>query len=80
MPNVKAASDNSVEILATVALLRDFPEQGLLRGEAGTVVESLSPTAVEVEFVDQDGRTRALVAVNKEDLLVLHLNPVPQVA
>jgi len=41
MPNVKAASDNSVEILATVALLRDFPEQGLLRGEAGTVVESL---------------------------------------
>jgi len=82
MPNTKRSSESvtSMEILTTVALLRDLPEQGLLRGEAGTVVECLSPTAVEVEFVDPGGRTRALVAVNTEDLLVLHLNPVPQVA
>jgi hypothetical protein len=69
-----------MEILTTVALLRDLPEQGLLRGEAGTVVERLSPTVVEVEFVDPDGRTRALVAMNTEDLLALHLNPVRQFA
>ncbi len=80
MLNVNAIVDNPIEMLAVVALLRDFPEEGLLRGEAGTVVEYLSPTAVEVEFVDSDGCTRAMVAINTEDLLVLHLNPVPQVA
>jgi hypothetical protein len=80
MPSVKSILDNPIEMLAVVALLRDFPEEGLQRGEAGTVVEYLSPTAVEVEFVDSDGRTRAIVAVKTEDLLVLHLNPVPQAA
>jgi class 3 adenylate cyclase len=80
MPNVNAISENPIEMLAVVALLRDLPEEGLQRGEAGTVVEHLSPTAVEVEFVDPDGSTRAMVAVEAEDLLVLHLNPVPQAA
>jgi len=80
MLNSKTTSDNPIEILAVVALLRDLPEEGLVRGEAGTVVEHLSPNTVEVEFVDTDGRTRAMVALNTEDLLVLHLNPVPQVA
>jgi len=80
MSNLNAASQNPIEMLAVVALLRDLPEEGLLRGEAGTVVEHLSPTAVDVEFVDPDGRTRALVAVKTDDLLVLHLDPVPQVA
>jgi len=80
MPNVNAISENPIEMLAVVALLRDLPQEGLLRGDAGTVVEHLSPTAVEVEFVDSDGRTRAIVAVKTEDLLVLHLNPVSQAA
>jgi hypothetical protein len=80
MPGVKATPENPIEMLAVVALLRDLPEHGLLRGEAGTVVEHLSPTVVEVEFVDADGRTRAMAEVAAEDLLVLHLNPIPQVA
>ena len=80
MPGVKATPENPIEMLAVVALLRDLPEYGLLRGEAGTVVEHLSPTVVEVEFVDADGRTRAMAEVAAEDLLVLHLNPIPQVS
>jgi hypothetical protein len=40
-----------------VALLRDCPERSLVRGQAGTVVELLSPTAAEVEFSDDEGRT-----------------------
>jgi hypothetical protein len=71
---------SAIKLLALVAVLHDMPEELLVRGDVGTVVEELSPTAVLVEFVNLDGSTRVLVAVKNEDLLVLHLNPVPQVA
>lgn len=41
-------------------------------GDVGTVVELLPPDAVEVEFIDRDGHTRALSTLQIADLLVLN--------
>jgi hypothetical protein len=38
----------------------------------GTVVELLPPDAVEVEFLDCDGRTRSVATLNIKDVLVLN--------
>jgi hypothetical protein len=43
---------SELQLLAEVALLRDLPGHGLVRGQLGTVVEMLSPDAAEVEFCD----------------------------
>lgn len=69
-----------VELLSEVALLRDLPERGLVRGQVGTVVEALAEGAVEVEFCDDQGRTYATAAVQPEDLVRLHHGPLEQVA
>ena len=69
-----------LEMLAEVALLRDLPERGLLRGQVGTVVEILGPNTFEVEFSDDQGRTYATAAVATEDLVRLHHAPLEQVA
>jgi hypothetical protein len=61
-----------------VRLLRPLPEHGLPTGAEGTVVmdyakyssRDLTP-AYEVEFVDSDGMTQALVTVPEEDLEVV---------
>lgn len=69
-----------VENLAVVALLVDAPKYSLVRGQVGTVVESLSPGVVEVEFSDGEGRPYAMAALPIEDLMVLHHSPVQQTA
>jgi len=46
-----------IRLSDVVALTEDIPDRGLLRGQVGTVMESLSPGVFEVEFVDNDGRT-----------------------
>jgi len=61
--------------LDVVALTKDFSESRLLRGQVGTVVESLGPDVFEVEFVDNDGRTYATVPLNSGQLLMLHYQP-----
>ena len=65
-------------LLDVVALLTDCPDEGLTRGQVGTVVETLSNKAVLVEFSDDDGRPYAVTACPLADLLVLHY--VPQAA
>jgi hypothetical protein len=55
-----------------VAILEDKPAKGLVRGQVGTVVETLAPGVFEVEFSDNDGRTYASLALKGERLLVLH--------
>jgi hypothetical protein len=71
----------NLEYLSVVALLQDLPEQGLLRGQVGTVVELYSPTVGEVEFCDQEGHTYALVPLNSDQLIRLHHDrPLEQVA
>lgn len=69
-----------IELLAEVALLRDLPAVGLVRGQVGTVVETLSGDAVEVEFIDDLGRTYSTAAIPSEDLVRLHHSPLEQVA
>jgi hypothetical protein len=64
--------------LDVVALLSDRPADGLVRGQVGTIVETLSETDVLVEFCDDDGRAYAIIACPRTDLLALHY--VPQAA
>jgi hypothetical protein len=54
--------------LDIVVLERDFPANGLKRGDLGTVVEVYEPNGVEVEFVTASGRTEALVTLNVADI------------
>ncbi len=49
--------------LDVVVLKTDQPAHGLKRGDLGTVVDTYSPDAIEVEFVTASGRTKALVTV-----------------
>jgi hypothetical protein len=41
-------------------------------GDVGTVVELLPPDGVEVEFLDREGRTRAVATLSISDVLVLN--------
>jgi hypothetical protein len=61
-----------------VQLRRDMPEHGLSAGSRGAVVMDYSKhsggtrlPAYEVEFVDSDGLTQALVTVSEDDLEVV---------
>jgi hypothetical protein len=58
----------------SVAMLRDFPEHGVSRGDLGTVVDVHADESYEVEFVSEDGSTRALFAVPGDDCLPVHLS------
>jgi hypothetical protein len=62
-------------VLDVVAVLTDLPAEGLLRGQVGTVVESLDERAVLVEFSDDQGRAYAVAPCARSDLLVLHYMP-----
>lgn len=67
--------DSTVNLLDIVALVEDFPESGLPRGQVGTVVEVLTPDTFLVEFSDDQGRTYAMVPLNVNQLIVLHFEP-----
>jgi hypothetical protein len=70
----KRAMKNEPQLLDVVALLRDLPDESLVRGQVGTVVELLDG-AYEVEFSDDEGKTYAMLAVRPDSLLVLHHRP-----
>lgn len=71
---------SKLELLSVVALLQDLPDEGLVRGQIGTVVEVLSSSAALVEFCDREGRTYALATLSADSLMRLHDRPVEQVA
>jgi hypothetical protein len=54
--------------LDTVVLDRDVPENGLRKGDLGTVVHVYEPDGLEVEFVAASGRTQALVTLRAADV------------
>lgn len=64
-----------IQVLDVVALTEDIADRGLLRGQVGTVVESLDRGVFEVEFVDNDGKTYAIFPLKSSQLLVLHYQP-----
>ena len=60
-----------------VALLVDLPDEGLKRGQVGTIIEIWESGVYEVEFADTRGMTYASVALRAEDLMTLHWHPDP---
>lgn len=69
-----------IELLSVVALLEDMPEKRLLRGQVGTIVDTLAPGVYEVEFSDDAGRTYASLALRTNQLILLHHEPSHQAA
>jgi hypothetical protein len=63
------------KLLDVVAVTVDLTEPKLCRGQVGTVVENLAPDVFEVEFCDDDGRSYASLALNADQLMVLHYQP-----
>jgi catabolite regulation protein CreA len=60
-----------------VAVLEPPPGESIEVGDVGTVVELLAPDAVEVEFLDPDGRTRCVATLPVSDVLVLNRDRTP---
>ena len=60
-----------VKLLDVVALLDDKPEEGLVAGQVGTIIDVLAPGVFEVEFLDANGKTVALTELRRAQLLVL---------
>jgi hypothetical protein len=65
-----------LKLFDVVALLVDKPEEQLVTGQVGTVVELLAPDVYEVEFLDSKGRTIAVTELKRADLLLLQHEPV----
>jgi hypothetical protein len=65
--------------LDAVALLRDLPEGKLVKGQVGTVIETLGESAYEVGFCGGDGRAYAMLGIKEEDLMVLRYSKVEAV-
>jgi hypothetical protein len=68
------------EMHDVVALLEDMPEQRLIRGQVGVVVETWELGVYEVEFAVNEGWTYAMTAVKADQLIVLHHGPVHEAA
>ena len=65
------------KLFDVVALTKDLPEENLLRGQVGTIVEIYNGgEAFEVEFVDKNGQTYGLLTLRPEQLIILHYEPV----
>ena len=64
-----------VKIGDVVALLDDLPDEGLKRGQVGTIVEEWQPGVFEVEFADTNGVTYAMVALRADQLMTLYFHP-----
>ncbi|MGH7871945.1 MAG: DUF4926 domain-containing protein [Candidatus Binatia bacterium] len=66
-----------------IALLEGVPvkhfESGrplcLHRGQIGTVVMTYTDGTCEVEFADRDGRAYAILPIQPDKLMVLHVTP-----
>jgi hypothetical protein len=69
-----------IELLSVVAVLEDLPQEHLVRGEVGTVVDTWAPGVYEVEFADRNGQTCAMASLRAEQLMLLHFEPVNQAA
>ena len=71
---------NTINELDPVALTGDLPVHGLKRGDVGTaVLVHGEGAAFEVEFVGYDGRTVALVTLEREQVRPLQAGDIPHV-
>jgi hypothetical protein len=59
--------------LDTVVLLKDIEEYGLVKGDTGTIVHRYQQgQTFEVEFVEADGSTIALLTLTVDDIRPMH--------
>ena len=63
-------------LLSTVALLDDLTDQGLGRGQVGTVVDDLDEETALVEFSDDEGRAYSVAPCPRSALLPLRTAPL----
>ena len=61
-----------LKLYDTVAILKDLPEKKVVFGQVGTIIEELAEGVFEVEFADKLGETIAEIAVQSENLMLLH--------
>jgi hypothetical protein len=66
---------NQLQLLDVVALKQALPENALLAGQVGTIVERLAPDVYEVDFSDNNGQTYAILPLHASQLLKLHYAP-----
>ena len=71
-----AMPNTPLKLLDVVALLVDKPEERLVAGQVGTVVELLSPDVYEVEFLDSKGHTITVTELKRAELLLLQHEPM----
>lgn len=67
---------DQIKLLDVVALLEDMPEEGLSRGEVGTVVEVFDdkadvPGVLLVEFSNRNGAAYAFTELRPDQLMKL---------
>jgi hypothetical protein len=61
----------SLDLLDAVALLLDKPDDGLVQGQVGTIVEVLQDGQFLVEFSDDRGEAYAIIPLPAQALLRL---------
>lgn len=70
-----------IKLFDTVALLEDLPEENLWRGQVGAVVEIYNDgEAFEVEFVNDNGKTYGLLALKREQIILLQHEAIEKIA
>jgi hypothetical protein len=65
-----------IKLYDTVVLLEDLPEDNLIRGQVGYVIEIHNPDAFEVEFSDsKTGITYGMAVLHPDQLMLLRHAP-----
>lgn len=67
-----------MKIRDSVVLIVNLPENGLQKGQVGTIVEVLDDGVYKVEFVNLSGKNYAMLTLKAEQLLLLHYSPMNQ--
>jgi Domain of unknown function (DUF4926) len=67
-------SNTPISLLDVVALTEPLPQNHLVEGQVGTVVEMLGRDTYEVEFSDDNGKTYAQLALKRSQILPLHFS------
>ena len=66
----------NLKLFDVIALTENLPEENLLSGQVGTIVEVYNDgEAFEVEFVNVKGETYGLLTLYPEQLMLLHYEP-----
>ena len=66
-------------LLDCVVLTREIPEEGLCKGDVGTIVEVYPRDGIEVEFVLESGDTAAVLSLETSDVRPIANNDLPTV-